>query len=243
MVFKKEGVNFLEKVYLFIVVIIFCLVVSTPYIIRSGFSFIREEYLEGALIAVLLSIGFFVVDLYRHELIKVSQRLSRLSQEKNNVEDKLEEAFRYIGAVNVQVSAIRSLFVELDRYPESKNEMKKVLKFLSDKVLSIAPVDWVILRVIDIERAKTLREIARARSSAIVIKHQINNQDLIDKRLAEDYEVVSSPPSNMSIRIFCIFPKVKLSDEQKIMLTAIVKQLEMLFIIFESKYYKHKSLK
>jgi len=239
-IFKKTRVNWLEKFYLLLIALIFCLVVSTPYIIKEGLSFMREEYLEGSLIAILLGIGFFIVRLYRKELVRSSQKLSVLHEERVDVEEKLEEAFKYIGALNVQISAIRSLSTELDKYPETKSDMKNILKFLADKALSIVPVDWVILRIIDLNSGKTLRETVRARSSAVLIKYHIDNDDLVQEKSLEEYEALASPVSNMTIRVFCLMPKIKLSEEQKVMLTAIVKQVEMLFIIFESRYYKHR---
>ncbi len=238
--FNKNRISWLKNFYLLLIIIILCLIIGTPYIIRDGISFMREEYLEGLLIALLLFLGWLINGLYRKELAKNFYNMSILDKEKVDIEDKLNEAFKYIGALNVQISAIKSLFVELDRYPESKNDMKSILKFLADKILSVAAVDWVVLKIVDIKSSKTLRETSRTRSGAVLIKYQIDNRDLIEGKKFNEYQVIASPASNMTIRVFCLMPKIKLSNEQKVILTTIVKQLEMLFIIFESRYYNKR---
>ncbi len=238
--FQRSQLNWLEKFYLFLIIIVLFLIISTPYIIKSGLSFLREELVEGGLITILLGVGWVIVNLYRKELLKSRVDLLVLGKKKVDIEQKLNEAFKYIGAVNVQISAIKSLFTESGKYPETKSEMKSILKFLGDRALSIVPADWVILRIVDLNSLKTLRETARTRSAAVLIKYHINNEDLVKGVKLKDYQVVASPESNTTLRVFCLMPKIKLSEEQRVMLMAIVKQLEMLFIIFESRYYRSK---
>ena len=159
---------------------------------------------------------------------------------KKKVEDKLADAFKYIGGVNVQVETIKSLFVELKEYPQNKQEMKQVMKFLANKILSIVAADWVLLKIIDMGSFVTLREYIQSRGSVALIKYEIPNKGLIEGETGSDYTYITSSQNTFKMKTFCVFSKIKINEEQRIMLQAAVNQLEMLFLIFNSRFYKHR---
>ncbi len=223
-------------------VVLFFLIVLTPYFIRSRFGFLPEEAVEGAIIAFLFLIGYFTLKLYQREVAKNLAELEKLKKTKNELSDSLEEAFRYIGAVNVQIQTIKSVFSSLEKYPESKKDFKRILHFLADRILALVNVDWVVLKIVNTQNQETLREHSATRGSAVLLKYNITNQDLISGQIKGGYTVIASGQKNFFIKAFCIMPKAKINKEQKILIQAIVNQIEMLFIIFTSVYYKNSHL-
>ncbi len=236
----KIKVNFLKNMYLAILLTVFFLTFITPKIVHSGASSVAEEYVEGSLIIFLFFIGYSIMWLYRKKIGKIDKKLSAARREKTGFEDKLNDAFRHIGDVNVQIDAIRSALTEIGKYPDNKQEMKQVMELLATAVLKIVSADWALLRIIDTQNSRTLREAIKSRGSHISVKHEISNKNLINKKSDNGYTVVSSNQEGMVIKTFCVLPKIKLKKEQKIMLKTIVNQAEMLFIIFGSKYYKQR---
>lgn len=49
--------------------------------------------------------------------------------------------------------------------------MKRTIKFLAEKILSIIPADWVLLRIINTENNNTVRDYIESRGPVAIIKH------------------------------------------------------------------------
>ena len=238
----------LQAVYLTSLMVLFCLIVSTPYLIKGNFLLrerivVEEEIVESALIALLLIIGYVVSIMYKRELNKCMREIDELTTGKINLEEKLNEAFGYIGEVNVQVQEIRALFSTLKKYPENKNDFKNILAFFGQKVLGIVNVDWVTFRIIEPDNLRTLREHWEARGSAVALNHGISNKAIVNHAAINGCSVVGSHYENLSIKVFCILPIEQLTTNQRILVEAIVNDLEMLFVIFTSEHYRESYLK
>ena len=238
----------LQAVYLTSLMVLFCLIVSTPYLIKGNFLLrerivVEEEIVESALIALLLIIGYVVSIMYKRELNKCIREIDELTTGKINLEEKLNEAFGYIGEVNVQVQEIRALFSTLKKYPENNNDFKNILAFFGQKVLGIVNVDWVTFRIIEPDNLRTLREHWEARGSAVALNHGISNKAIVNHAAINGCSVVGSRYENLSIKVFCILPIEQLTTNQRILVEAIVNDLEMLFVIFTSEHYRESYLK
>jgi hypothetical protein len=239
----NSNIKLLERTYFWILVAIFLLIVFTPYIIRSGFTLLEEEIAEVVAIALLFTVGYGVLLVYRKEVKENRKDLNRLKQDKGVLENRLSEAFRYIGTVNIQIEEIKSVFSEIRKFPENKKDFQNILEYLAERTLSMVNVEWVIFRIIRTEDLDTLSENCETRGNAILLKHKISNRALASNEKFEGLTVVGSTQENFRIKTFCILPKEKLSSEGEIFIRAIVNQLEMLFIIFTSTYYKNGHVK
>lgn len=238
----------LQALYLASLVLLFCLIVSTPHLIKGNVLLrqrivVGEEIVESALIAVLLFIGYVVLIMHKKELNKCLREIDELTTGKSDLEEKLDEAFGYIGEVNVQVQEIRAVFSTLRKYPENKNDFKNILAFFGERVLGIVNVDWVMFRIIDPDNFRTLREHWEARGSAVALNHAISNKAIVNNAAIDGCSVVGSPYENLRIKVFCILPIEKLATNQRILVEAIVNDLEMLFVIFTSEHYRESYLK
>lgn len=232
----------IEKIYIAILILLYSLIVCTPFLLSKNALiknsvFIEAEFVEGLLIAVLLVISYFVSVLYRKTIARYSSQIKELSVKKADVESKLGDAFKYIGAVNVQVEAMKSLFPSLKKYPKDKKDLKNCFHLLAEKVLCLVNADWVIFRIIHVDSLKTVRDYSETRGQAILLKHNISNKSIISEDI-NGCSVVGSDQKNLTIKVFCIIPSDELTATQKSLIKAIADTLEMLFIIFKSQYYK-----
>jgi len=244
----QKKIRLLQAVYLAGLTLLFFLVVLTPYFIQGNFQLknrgiVREEIAEGAVIALLLVVGYLASILHKKESDKYHRELKELMICKYDLENRLNDAFSYIGELNVQLLEIKSVFSALQKYPESKKDYRSVLVFLARKALGIVNVDWVMFRIINPESLRTIQEYSETRGSAVLLKHNISNRAIVINKAIADCSVVSSEQENLTIRTFCILPTEKLTENQTILLRAIVSEVEMLFIIFSSEYYKEGYLK
>jgi len=227
----RKKTRLLKAAYLSSLTLLLGLVVFTPYLIRSGLwlkgrIIVEEEIFEGALIALLLLVGYFASRGYKKELDKYAKELKELATKRVDLENKLNDAFCYIGAVNVQLLEIKSVLTAQKRYPENKRDFKHIQSVFARRALGIANVDWVMFRIIKPDTLRTLQEHSETRGDGIA-----------------GCSVVCSEQENLTIKACCILPIENLTENQKILIGAIVNELEMLFIIFSSEYYRVDYLK
>jgi len=227
-----KNINILKRLYIGFLALTVILIIFTPIFINRGLFFIEEEPFEAIIITLLFATGYLIYSAYKKESENAKKQLVIAEQNKKDMETRLTEAFRYIGAVNVQIQEIKNVFSHLDRYPENKQDIKYIFEYMAGNILGIIDVDWVLLRIINLPDFNTLREHCGTRSSAVMLKHQIHNKNLIKNNADDDYMALTSDQTNLNIKAFVIFPRTKITENQKILIKAIVNQLEMLFIIF-----------
>jgi hypothetical protein len=239
----KSHIKLLERIYLLSLLSLFLLIVFTPYLIRTGISLFEEELVEVTVILFLFALGYAVLLLYRKEVTKNLRELATSKQEKNSLEEQLGEAFKYIGSMNVQVREIKAVFSNMGKFPETKKDVKYILQFLADRILSMVNVEWVLLRIINTQDLDTLGEYCETRGKAVILKHKIGNRELVSSKQSVGLTIIASAQENFYIKTLCIMPKAEISQEQEIFIKALVNQLEMLFVIFTSSHYKNSRVK
>lgn len=234
----NRNIRLLERLYLLILMTIFLFIAFTPYMIHSGFTVLEEQLVEVAVIVLLFAVGYAMLFLYRKEAARNLNELDRLRQKKAALENRLAEAFKYIGTVNIQIQEIKSVFSDIQKFPENKKDFAHILQFLADRSLSMVNAAWVLFRIIDTRNLHSLSEYSEMRGNPVLLKCKISNRMLVSNEKLEGFTVVGSGQENFHIKTFCIIPKAKLSSDDKIFIRAVVNQLEMLFLIFTSIYYR-----
>ncbi len=236
-----QRVKLLKWIFFSLLTLDIILIALTPRFISNGVGFIeKEEDVEGILIIILFVVGYVIYYFYKRELEKSLRQIEEHEMRNKTMEERLDGAIKHIGSLNVQIQEIRSIFSDLNKYPESKQDFKLVVEFLAKKILSLVSAEWVLIRIIDPLTLKTLKDHNQTRGSYILLKHQISNEELVNKRdEIKEFSVVESEPSGLSLRVFCIFPRSNLTQEQKVLLKAVANQLELIYLIFASNYYKN----
>ncbi len=234
----NKNIRLLERTYLLILVAIFLLIVFIPFIIHSGFTVFEEQLVEVAVIILLFTVGYAVLSLYRKEAESNLKKINRLTKDKGALENRLTEAFQYIGTVNIQIKEIKSVFSDVRKFPENKKDFGHILQFLADRTLSMVNAGWVLFRIIDTESLDSLGEYSETRGNSVLPRHKISNRALVSREKLKGLTVVESGHENFYIKTFCIIPKVRLSSDNEVFIKSVVNQLEMLFLIFTSIYYR-----
>ena len=129
-------------------------------------------------------------------------------------------------------------------YRRAMNKMVKKIeklhedKFLAKKVLGIVNVPWVTLRIIEPKRFKTLSEYNLPRAHEVRQVHKISNRALVKEEGMSERTVIISPYENVNFRVFYVLPSKHITENQRSLIQAVVNQLETLFLVFTSRYYK-----
>jgi hypothetical protein len=227
----------LRALYATVVVAILLVAVLTPFL-AEGTTLIREEYAEVTLLVILLSAGYVARALYLREAERAKSQIADLEHGRRTLEERLDEAFRYIGRLNVQIQEIENVFTSISKYPETRNEKRKALRFLADKMLDVVGTEWAFVRIVDRERIRTLGEHWAARDPSAA-RPNLSNTELVSRSTPDGYTVVESSQDSFSINTYCVLPG-PVERRHRVIVEAIANQAEMLFLIFSSKYYKEQ---
>jgi len=233
---KKPKFISIKYLYILTMLLILGIILFTPFLVKS-ISIIDESFAESILLLFLTTFAYFITFLYKKQSKFYKKLIVDLNYSKKNSEERLNDALKYIGKINVQVQEIESAFNIINKYPESKQEVKKLINYLAGKILGIINADWVVLRIIDTDKIKTLTEAYLYRNQEPKIKPNISNKALINKEALTDFTIVSSTEDNFTINTYCVFPAI-INKEQEIFIESIANQVEMLYIIYSSVYLK-----
>jgi hypothetical protein len=215
----------LKRFYMGCMFALVIFVIFIPILITDDLPVIGEEVLESIIIALLFMFGFVLNRLYEKEL--------------KSRESHLKEAWAHIGKINRLTEAFRDVLVHIDKYPENKKEMKELLAIMAEKILGMIDSPFVMLRILLPDGAKTLTEYNQSRNGENNFEMKLANKDLIENKKDEEYEIIASSVDNTKIKAYCVFPKTEINSEQKIFIQKIVNDLAMLYIIFNSGFYKN----
>lgn len=234
---QTPGAGSLRALYATIGVAILLVALLTPFL-AEGVTLIREEFAEVTLLVILLAAGYVARALYLRETERAKSQIADLESGRRTLEERLDEAFRYIGRLNVQIQEIESIFTHIDKYPETRNEKRKALRFLAEKILGVVGTDWVFVRIVDRERNRTLGEHWATRDPGAT-RPNVSNTDLVNRNTPGGFTVVESSQDSFSINTYCVLPG-PVERRHRILVEAIANQAEMLFLIFSSEYYKER---
>ena len=228
--------------------ILFVFIVFTPYFVKVGFWGIPEWMIEGIFLAVEISVLIKLFRNYDRHSKKVEQRVSKLDDKLKEQEKTLVDSLEYLGKMNVQMSIVKKVMGKL-KFPADRDRLEYILNEMTESLISLSGLEGVLLKIVDIESKETMKKI-----EAIVSKigrkavKQISNVDLCEyseknKKDFKDVLIVASNYDNFSLKTFAIFPLEKSRDdkvdqEKEELIQGIVNQCEIIYLLFNSKYYK-----
>jgi hypothetical protein len=227
--------RFSKNAYIAVIIAIYILILVSPFIVKS-INFENNEFSEFIFLFLLLLLGLLANHYYRKQSTSYEDQINLLKSDRTNIQEKLVSAFKHIGILNVQLEELSSIFTKFRKYPETKQELKNILTYYTEKTLLIANTEWVLFRVVDVKKIKSLTEIYLSRKNDNKFSISISNKNLINKLPVDDLSVISSTEDNFRINAYFIFPAA-VNHEQKIMIETIANQAEMLYIIYSSAYY------
>jgi len=238
----------LAGVYLSVLLVLLLCVCMTPLVIQHGIStglphklIIEEETLETLLIVTLFGISFLLLRGFMRTLKTYRLAADQVAEENATLLSRLAEAFTYIGTVNVEIHEIQSVLCGIDGYPQSKKEFKRCLDRLTVKAMAIAGTPWIAIRVIDRGCGRTIKEHAVERQKGALPLVTMGNRDILDGRRVEGFETIRSRQKNLDLLTVCILPNRPLSEAERVLLTAILKQVEMLLLLDHAGCITHSA--
>lgn len=226
----------LKNFVLALIVINILAVVGTP-LLRLRLFDLSESFSTSLIITLLFIFLALLLGVYFKEVEKYKK-----TQE--DLEERLRETFRYIGSINLQLEEMKKVFSNFNKYPESQKDIQAVFTHTAERILAIVPTDWVLLRIMELDQGKTLHEYFLSRGNKKIEKFKLENQDLLNGECSiEGCSIITSQQNNFNLKAFCILSTEVKDKNQQFMITSAINQLEMLFIIFNSYYYKKPTIK
>jgi hypothetical protein len=220
-----------RRIILLLIAINVAFIITTPFLSFRLWGF-SEEASEVTLISVLFLLITFLFRAYAREV-------NKYKKQQDDLEERLRETFKYIGSINLQLEEMKKVFSSVNKYPESKKDIQVLFAHTAERILGIINADWVTLKIIDIRTGNNLHEYFISRGNKKVDKIKIENKALLNGECSfGQCNIVKSNQENFNIKAYCILPVVIKDENQEFLINSIVNQLEMLFIIFNSLYYK-----
>ena len=230
--------RYLISLYLVGLVLLLICVALTPLLIRHGISvsrrFIVEEgTIETVLIVILFGFSFFILKAFKHTLKGYKHLAERAGLDKKRLVSRLTETFSYIGTVNVELQEIQGILHGLDFYPQSRKEFKRLLDNLAAKAMTVAGTPWVIVRIINRCNGCTVNEHSVERQKGSLPSVNMGNRLILQRESVKGFRTLRSRQKNLDILTVSILPAGRLSREQIVLITAILNQFEMYFMLFK----------
>jgi len=228
--------------------ILFIFIIFTPYFIRVGFWGFPEWLIEAIFLAVEISVLIKLFRNYDRHSRKVEQKISKLDDELKEQQKILVDSLEYLGKMNVQMNIVKKVMSKL-KFPVDNDRLEYILNEMAEVLISLSGLKGVLLRMVDLGSKKTKKEINSPELGKIQkFSKNISNHDLCREnnnyeRRFPEFLVVASNYDNFSLKTFAIFPlgtkKKKELDKEKLeLIQGIVNQCEVVYLLFNSKYYK-----
>jgi hypothetical protein len=242
----KIQLSFLQVLYMLISLILFSVILLTPLLIKGPLHLtekliFEEEITEGFLLTVLVLLSILIFTLYTHESAKQKELINKINIAKRSAEEKLFDSFQYIGQINVQIEQIKLIFNNSDKLPGTKNDFKKTLYFLSERIFGITKADWILFKIIDIKNSKTINEQFETRHGQTFDFPHVSNKTIIENQSCPPFTSIISKPQNFNFLVCCILSVDNISREERVFLQAITNEITLLFVILNSSYYKEEN--
>jgi hypothetical protein len=237
--------SLLQVIYLCTYIVLFLLIVYVPTLISGPFRLtskliLKERHIEGVLLGILFIVNILLLALYRKEKTRQQALIKKIIKDKRTTEERLLDAFKYIGQVNVQIQEIKSIFNQPNLFPKTYNDFRKTLLFYSEQVFGIVNFNWVLFRLIDCKTNKTLSEHFQSRLGFNCKCPHISSRAIVENHSCHPYTTIISNPSHLNILTCCILPEGELTNEEKVFIQAIVNEISMIFVFFDSSYNRRK---
>ncbi len=242
---KKSDVHVsvLQVLYLGIYAILFFVIIYIPHLISNPVHItkkiiVEEEIIQGSFLGILFILSIWLLNLYKNETSRQRELLKKIMEDKKSSDEKLDESFKYIGQINVQIQQIKSIFSNNNGLPITRSDFKKTLFYFSERVFGIVNANWVLFRIINSNTCKTIYEQFATRHGHSFDYPHISNKSIVEKQSCSPFSTVISNPQNFNIFVCCILPVDKISNDERVFIQAITNEITMIFVILNSTYYK-----
>jgi len=79
------------------------------------------------------------------------------------------------------------------------------------------------------------------RPDGVLPSATMGNREILEDRHVEGLGKINSSQKNLDFLTVCILPKIQLSEEENILITAIINLIEMFFILYRADFLHQQS--
>ncbi|MEJ2056307.1 MAG: hypothetical protein P8X39_00540 [Desulfofustis sp.] len=237
--------KFLVFVYLGVLVFILLLVIVTPLIIRYGVSItqefiIEEDIIETSLIIILLGISYIIFRGFKKALRAYERKILISGEENSRLVSRLTDASSYIGTMNVEFQEVQAILCGVERYPETKNELRRYMDHLVVKSMTVAGTPWAVVRIISRSNGQTKKEYAAVRPHRVLPSATMGNREILEDSQSERLKVIGSRQKNLDLLTVCILPEGDFSEAEIVLIRAIITQIELFYLLYRSGFIQQQ---
>ena len=96
---------------------------------------------------------------------------------------------------------MKKVFRSVNKYPESKKDIQALFVHTAERILGIINVDWVTLKIVDVETGNSLHEYFISRGRKKIDKVKIDNKELLNGECSfGSCSIVKSNQENFNIK-------------------------------------------
>jgi len=218
----KRKVSILTRLHLTLMGALLVLIISTPFLVREGFSIFDEEVVESIIILFLIGLSLSVFTFYRREI--------------NRKERSLADFSRHVGTLNLQIEQIRLLYKDIEECSKARSNLRFAVCKLADRILGMVNASWVVVRIIEPKSSRTITECARARGKIGWLPPEISNRKLLETASLDGCSVIYSGQDYLHLRAFCVLPVKRVTQDQSVLIRVILDNLSMLYVFLTSTH-------
>lgn len=220
--------------------ILFLVILVEPHFITGHVLSLSEEFAESVASLLVLGLAYGVYALHRRDAKRKEEQVRQLEQEGRISQEKLIEAFEYIGVVNRRLPLLQKLTSDLLANDKGNDRARKDLfqRLLTLAVTSVAKAEWGMFRFLGSEQEQTVKEFTYASRHFLLLKTNISNKELLQTRAQKknireigELCVIPTTDQEMPVQGYLVFPKPKGADlgDEAAVLQAIVDQAQLLY--------------
>ena len=214
--------------------------VLQPHFIQGHIFSIPQAYAQSIAIILLLEIWYLIHSLHQREVKKEQRKRLQAENELHFSSEKLNDSYRYIGAVNRHLSLLPNLTSDLLlQYRKDKNGRKTIFEeLLATATTTLAHVSYGAFRFIRLSDAQTEQEFKYTGEEIGSSTDRYSNQDIIQARQTSSeriftlnrLSVLSTSDREASVQCFFLFDTSEsFPKEQEAALQAIVDQGQLFY--------------
>lgn len=209
-----------------------------PHFFQGHLLFVPSPLIQSFITLVVLTIAFLLYYFHQQDIQKKEYEKNVLQEEAYTAGEKLLDSFQHIGKLNTRLPLFYQFTTDLLKLEKQTTKGRKHIfqTLLQVAVVSIAEVEWGMLRFIETSKQRTVCEFTFTIPHVVVPIKKISNKQLLatievnhDMQFLQGMKSIHSSDQQNSVQCFFIFPKMDKDIEDLPILQSIVDQSQILY--------------
>lgn len=231
--------------------LLFLALVLQPHFVQGHFLSVPQAYAQSIAIIILLEIGYLIHFLHQREVKREQQKRLQAENELQFSIEKLNDSYRYIGAVNRRLALLPSLTSDLLLQYRKDNQGRKLIfeELLTTAVITLAHASYGVFRFVRTSDMKTEEEFRYAQEATPFHSWYFDNKKLGEEAQNSNtrifpfqgFQALRTSDKGASVQCYFLFISNELPPkEQETTLQAIVDQAQIFYKYLYKVEYEEK---